>query len=63
MVEKAPHLDGAYASFGKVIEGMEVADAIVSAKRDYNDKPLQDQRMKTVTVDTFGVEYPEPVKV
>ncbi len=63
MVAKAPHLDGQYASFGKVIEGMEVADAIVSAKRDYNDKPLQDQRMKTVTVDTFGEVYPEPVKV
>ena len=63
MVEKAPHLDGQYASFGKVIEGMEVADAIVSAKRDYNDKPLQDQRMKTVTVETFGEVYPEPVKV
>ena len=63
MVEKAPHLDGAYAAFGKVIEGMEVADAIVSAKRDRSDKPLEDQRMKTVTVDTFGVEYPEPEKV
>ena len=63
MVEKAPHLDGAYAAFGKVIEGMEVADAIVSAKRDHNDKPLADQRMKRVTVDTFGVEYPEPEKV
>ena len=61
MVEKAPHLDGAYAAFGKVIEGMEVADAIVNAKRDYNDKPLEEQRMKSVTVDTFGVEYPEPV--
>ena len=60
MVEKAPHLDGAYAAFGKVIEGMEVADGIVSAKRDYNDKPLEDQRMKAVTVETFGVEYPEP---
>jgi peptidyl-prolyl cis-trans isomerase B (cyclophilin B) len=60
MVEKAPHLDGAYAAFGKVIEGMEVADAIVSAQRDRSDKPLTDQRMKTVTVDTFGVEYPEP---
>ena len=63
MVEKAPHLDGAYAAFGKVIEGMEVADGIVSAQRDYNDKPLQDQRMKSVTVDTFGVEYPEPETV
>ena len=56
MVEKAPHLDGQYAAFGKVIEGMEVADAIVSAKR-------QPQRMKKVTVDTFGVDYPEPEKV
>ena len=63
MVEKAPHLDGQYASFGKVIEGMEVADAIVNTKTDYNDKPLEDQRMKTVTVETFGVEYAEPVKV
>ena len=63
MVEKAPHLDGQYAAFGKVIEGMEVADAIVSTKRDWNDKPRQPQRMKKVTVDTFGVEYPEPEKV
>ena len=63
MVEKAPHLDGAYAAFGKVIYGMEVADAIVNAQRDYNDKPLTAQRMKSVTVDTFGVDYPEPEKV
>ena len=63
MVEKAPHLDGEYAAFGKVIEGMEVADRIVEAKRDWNDKPRQPQRMKKVTVDTFGVDYPEPEKV
>ena len=63
MVEKAPHLDGAYAAFGKVLEGMEVADAIVNAKRDYNDRPLSEQRMKSVTVDTFGVDYPQPEKV
>ena len=63
MVEKAPHLDGQYASFGKVIEGMEVADAIVNTRTDRMDKPLQDQRMKTVTVETFGEVYPEPVKV
>ena len=63
MLEKAPHLDGQYAAFGKVIEGMEVADAIVNAKRDWNDKPRQPQRMKKVTVDTFGVDYPEPEKV
>ena len=62
MVEKAPHLDGDYAAFGKVIEGMEVADAIVNAKRDYMDKPLEDQRIKSVTVETFGVDYPAPAK-
>ena len=55
-------LDGQYAAFGKVIEGMEVADAIVSAKRDWNDKPRDPQRMKRVTVETFGVDYPEPEK-
>ena len=63
MVEKAPHLDGSYAAFGKVIEGMDVADKIVAAKRDWNDHPLEDQKMAKVTVDTFGVEYPEPEKV
>jgi len=63
MVEKAPHLDGQYAAFGKVIEGMEVADAIVSAKTDRMDRPYEDQRMKAVTVETFGVDYPEPEKV
>ena len=62
MVADAPHLDGQYAAFGKVIEGMEVADQIVSAKRDWNDKPREAQRMKKVTVDTFGVDYPEPEK-
>ena len=60
MVADAPHLDGAYAAFGKVTEGMEVADKIVSAQRNFQDKPFEDQRMKKVTVDTFGVEYPEP---
>ena len=63
MVEKAPHLDGQYAAFGKVIEGMEVADAIVSTKTDWNDRPRQEQKMKKVTVDTFGVDYLEPEKV
>ena len=62
MVERAPHLDGQYAAFGKVTAGMEVADAIVSADRDRMDKPYQDQRMKRVTVDTFGVDYPAPEK-
>ena len=63
MVEKAPHLDGDYAAFGKVIEGMEVADAIVSVRTDRMDKPMEDQRMKAVTVETFGVDYPAPEKV
>ena len=58
MVEDAPHLDGQYAAFGKVTEGMETADAIVSVPRDrYNDKPFEDQKMKSVRVETFGVEY------
>lgn len=60
MVEPAPHLDGQYAAFGKVIEGLDVADAIVSADRNRMDKPYQDQRMKTVTVETYGVDYPAP---
>lgn len=63
MVAKAPHLDGQYAAFGKVIEGMEVADEIVSADRDRNDRPYLDQQMKTVTVETFGVDYPAPEKM
>ena len=62
MVEDAPHLDGEYAAFGKVIEGMEVADKIVSAKRDWNDKPRQEQKIKCMKVETFGVEYPAPEK-
>jgi peptidyl-prolyl cis-trans isomerase B (cyclophilin B) len=63
MVEDAPHLDNQYAAFGKVIEGMEVADKIVSTKRDYNDKPYEDQRMEKVTVETFGESYDEPEKL
>ena len=63
MVDKAPYLDGGSAAFGKVIEGMETADAIVSGKTDWNDRPRERQVMKKVTVETFGVEYPEPEKV
>ncbi|NMB00788.1 MAG: peptidylprolyl isomerase [Firmicutes bacterium] len=63
MVNNAPHLDGAYAAFGRVVSGMEVADKIVSVKRDRMDKPLVEQRIKKVTVETFGVEYPEPDKI
>ena len=62
MHEDAPHLDGQYAAFGKVIEGMEAVDRIAAARTNYNDKPRINQTMKKVTVDTFGVEYPEPVK-
>ena len=60
MVEDAPHLDGQYASFGKVIEGMEVADEIVNAKTDYSDRPYEDQVIKSMTVETFGETYSEP---
>lgn len=63
MVQDSPHLDNQYAAFGKVIEGMEVADGIVKAQRDYNDKPFEDQKMVKVTVDTFGEIYDEPEKV
>ena len=61
MVQDAPHLDDQYASFGKVIEGMETADEIVNAKRDWDDKPYEDQVMEKVTVETFGEDYKEPV--
>ena len=58
MTSDSPHLDGSYAAFGKVLEGMETADAIVSVKRDMRDKPLEDQRMKSIRVETFGEVYP-----
>ena len=61
MVDTASYLDGQYAAFGKVLSGMEVVDKIVSAKTNAADKPLTDQRMKKVTVDTRGVDYDEPV--
>ncbi|RDW19640.1 peptidylprolyl isomerase [Oceanobacillus arenosus] len=60
MVADSPYLDGEYASFGKVTEGMEVADNIVSVERGAADKPLEDQKMKTVEVDTKGYNYPKP---
>lgn len=63
MHKTSPHLDGAYAAFGKVIEGIENVNKIAETATDYNDRPLEDQRIKTVTVDTFGVEYPEPEKL
>ena len=58
MTSDSPHLDGQYAAFGKVLEGMETADAIVSVKRDMRDKPVVDQRMKSIRVETFGQVYP-----
>lgn len=63
MHEDAPHLDHQYAAFGKVTEGMDVVDAIANTRRDFNDKPRVEQKMKKVTVDTFGVDYPEPEKI
>ncbi|MGN1267753.1 MAG: peptidylprolyl isomerase [Dorea sp.] len=56
------HLDGQYAAFGKVIEGLDVIDKIAEVDTNYQDKPLEEQKMKKVTVETFGVEYPEPEK-
>lgn len=62
MHKDSPHLDGQYASFGAVIDGMDVIDKIATTNVDYNDKPYEDQIMKKVTVDTCGVEYDEPDK-
>lgn len=62
MHKTSPHLDGAYAAFGKVIEGLNVVDSIANMPTDYMDRPLEVQRMESVTVDTFGVNYPEVVK-
>ena len=62
MHKAAPHLDGSYAAFGKVTEGMDVVNRIAEEDTDYNDRPLDEQKIKFMTVDTFGVEYPEPEK-
>ena len=63
MHEKSPHLDGAYAAFGKITEGMDIVDKIACTSTDFRDRPLEAQRIKMVTVETFGEEYPEPEKV
>ncbi|MDE6313603.1 MAG: peptidylprolyl isomerase [Lachnospiraceae bacterium] len=61
MHKTSPHLDGQYAAFGKITEGLDIVNKIAETNTDYMDKPLTEQRMKTVTVDTFGETYPEPV--
>ena len=63
MHKDSPHLDGQYAAFGRVIEGMDTVDKIAETKTDFQDKPKEDQVMKTVTVETFGVDYEEPEKI
>lgn len=60
MHKTSPHLDGSYAAFGKVIEGLDVVDKIATTRTDFRDRPMTPQVMKSVTVDTFGVDYPEP---
>lgn len=62
MHKNSPHLDGAYAAFGKVIEGLEFVDQIAETPTDYSDRPTTPQVIKTVTVETFGETYPEPEK-
>lgn len=62
MHKDAPHLDGQYAAFGRVTEGMDVVDKIARSETDYNDRPLEDQIIQSMTVETFGADYPEPVK-
>ena len=63
MHEEADYLDGQYAAFGKVIEGLETVDAIANTKTDWNDKPYEEQKIKCITAETFGVQYNEPEKV
>ena len=62
MHKNAPHLDGAYAAFGKVVEGMDIVNKIVDVPTDFRDRPMKEQKIKSMTVDTFGVDYPEPKK-
>jgi peptidyl-prolyl cis-trans isomerase B (cyclophilin B) len=61
-VKTAAHLDGQYAAFGTVTEGMDIVDELVNVPRDYQDKPIDVQQIKTISVDTFGIDYDPPVK-
>ncbi|MCM1425038.1 MAG: peptidylprolyl isomerase [Eubacterium sp.] len=63
MHKDSPHLDGAYAAFGKVTEGMDAVNKIAETATDFSDRPIEPQVIDTVTVETFGVEYPEPDKI
>ena len=63
MHKTSPHLDGSYAAFGKVFEGLDIVDKIATCATNFSDRPLEDQRIASMTVDTFGVEYPEPEKM
>jgi len=63
MHKTSPHLDGAYAAFGKVTEGMDIVNKIAEVPTNFSDRPLEEQKIKSMTVDTFGVEYPEPEKM
>ncbi|MDE5778924.1 MAG: peptidylprolyl isomerase [Lachnospiraceae bacterium] len=62
MHKTSPHLDGQYAAFGKVTEGLDIVDKIACVETDYHDKPLTEQKIQSITVETFGEEYPEPEK-
>ena len=62
MHETSPHLDGSYAAFGKITEGMDVVNKIAETRTDYSDRPLEEQRIQSMIVDTFGTEYPAPEK-
>ena len=63
MHAESPHLDGEYAAFGKVTEGMDVVNGIAETATDWSDRPLEEQKIKSMTVETFGIDYPEPEKV
>ncbi len=60
MHKNSPHLDGSYAAFGKVTEGMDIVNKIADVQTDYSDRPLSEQKIKSMTVETFGQEYPGP---